>query len=81
MRLKQCVLPDDAKLAYLIDQKGGNVIITDEEDIQREIARPAQKLVLAFLKRNPGLLQQREALFRKTSGFLDGDFQPTIIAM
>ncbi len=80
LRLEKAVLADDPQLADVIDKKGRDVVIADKEDIQWEIARPAEKLVLAFLKGYAGLLKKGETLFRKPPGFLDRNFQAPVIS-
>ena len=77
---REGVLADDSELAHVIDKKGRNVVIADKEDIQRKVARPAEKLVLAFLKGYAGLLKKGETLLRKPPGFLDRNFQAPVIS-
>ena len=67
LRLKQRILPYDAKLADIVHKKCRYVVIPDEEYVERKITCLAEKLILALLQRNARLLQNGEALFRKPS--------------
>jgi hypothetical protein len=77
--LVEHVAADDAELADAVADEGGDVVVADEHEIDREVLDPGREVIAAAGDAQPGIAEQAAAVVREAAGLLDGDVQTAVV--